>query len=105
MSLSDQHLVINLMDDKRDVVSGLLCLFTRGLHFGRRNLIGLSYLEQRRQWLRNLCSARCQTSAALVKDGTSRRNRRPLHCSKTAWADLNQLCVRDPSKAAVIAYG
>src|SRR5882724_8286935 len=53
----------------------------------------------------DLGSARREIAATLVDDTAYRRNRRSPRCAQAAGVDLNQLCIRDTEKTAVIAYG
>ncbi len=104
MRLSDQDPVIDLMDHKRDVVSGKLRLRARGYQLGLGQIVFPSDLEQSRQRLGDLGSAGHKVFAALVDDRVRRWNRRSPGDAEAAGLNLNQLSICHMHEAAVIPY-
>src|SRR5882724_5789741 len=104
MRLSNQDLVIDLMDRERYIISGKLCLLARDSYLGLGHIILLLNFQQRGQGLGELGSASGQAAPSLVDDAAHRRN---LGCSRYAEAsgvNLNQLRIRHMHEAAVIPY-
>ena len=104
MRLSNQYLVIDLMDRKRYVVSGKLCLRARGSYLGLGHIIRLLNFQQRGQGLGDLCSASSQAPPSLVENSVHRRNRCSIRKAQAASVDLDQLRIRHMHEAAVIPY-
>src|SRR6266403_3456997 len=94
MRLSNQDLVVDLMDSERYVVSGKLCLLARGSYLGLGHIIGLLDLQQRGQGLGDLCSASSQAAPPLVKNPVHRRDRCSIRKAQAASVDLDQLRIR-----------
>src|SRR6266403_1993761 len=94
MRLSNQDLVVDLMDRKRYVVSGKLCLRARGSYLGLGHIIGLLDFQQRGQGLSDLGSAGCKGLAALVDDRVRRWKRRSPGDTEATGPNLNQLRIR-----------
>src|SRR5258708_2703299 len=104
MRLSDQDVVVDLMDRERYIVSCKLRLLTRDFDLGLGHIIGLLNLQQRGQGLGELGSTGRKVLAALVDDRVYRWDRRSPGDAETTGLDLNQLRIRHMHEAAVIPY-